>query len=187
MVKRDSILCAIITFGEGLHNFHHSFPADYRNGVRWFEYDPTKWLIFLCSKVGLAYDLRRIPDSEILKSRLQVQQRRLDNSRLAINEALSNRPDFHGELPNMTWDDIESEVAEEGAALVVIKGVVYDLAEFVDQHPGGRLTLLRYLGTDATAQYTGEASDTQVASLQHAHGEFADKFLRLMAVANLTE
>lgn len=44
---RDHIFTALVTFGEGYHNFHHEFPADYRNGIRWFDYDPTKWLISL--------------------------------------------------------------------------------------------------------------------------------------------
>lgn len=44
---RDHLVTAILTFGEGYHNFHHEFPSDYRNGVNWFDYDPTKWCIGL--------------------------------------------------------------------------------------------------------------------------------------------
>nr|CAG8637645.1 15132_t:CDS:2 [Entrophospora candida] len=40
---RGNLLLAIITGGEGYHNFHHEFPKDYRNGYRIFDYDPTKW------------------------------------------------------------------------------------------------------------------------------------------------
>lgn len=46
---RDNILISLLTFGEGYHNFHHEFPSDYRNGVRWFDYDPTKWCIVIVS------------------------------------------------------------------------------------------------------------------------------------------
>jgi stearoyl-CoA desaturase (delta-9 desaturase) len=56
---RDSFLVALITLGEGYHNFHHRFPLDYRNGVRWFDIDPTKWTIWGLSKVGLTADLRQ--------------------------------------------------------------------------------------------------------------------------------
>lgn len=42
---RDHTITAVLTFGEGYHNFHHEFPSDYRNGVKWFSYDPTKWCI----------------------------------------------------------------------------------------------------------------------------------------------
>ena len=44
---RDSVLLALVTLGEGYHNFHHRFQADYRNGVRWRDFDPTKWWIWL--------------------------------------------------------------------------------------------------------------------------------------------
>ena len=37
--------------------------ADYRNGVRWYHFDPTKWGIRLLSKVGLVSRLRRTPRS----------------------------------------------------------------------------------------------------------------------------
>jgi stearoyl-CoA desaturase (delta-9 desaturase) len=56
---RDNWLGAILTNGEGFHSFHHRFPTDYRNGVRWYHWDPSKWIIFALSKVGLAWDLKR--------------------------------------------------------------------------------------------------------------------------------
>ena len=63
---RDSAVMAFLTFGEGYHNFHHEFQHDYRNGVKAFSFDPTKWTIWLLSKVGLASDLRRVPEEKIL-------------------------------------------------------------------------------------------------------------------------
>jgi stearoyl-CoA desaturase (delta-9 desaturase) len=56
---RDNPVLAVLTLGEGYHNFHHEFPGDYRNGVRWYQFDPTKWTIWSLSKLGLAEDLRR--------------------------------------------------------------------------------------------------------------------------------
>jgi stearoyl-CoA desaturase (delta-9 desaturase) len=55
---RDSIVTALVTFGEGYHNFHHRFPYDYRNGTRWWQYDPSKWLIWSLDRVRLASALR---------------------------------------------------------------------------------------------------------------------------------
>lgn len=66
---RDSAVAAILTFGEGYHNYHHRFPADYRNGVRAHHFDPTKWWIWLACKAGLASDLRRVPDRVIRRVR----------------------------------------------------------------------------------------------------------------------
>lgn len=42
------------TLGEQYHNYHHTFPRDYRNGIRWFDFDPTKWLIWSAHKLHLA-------------------------------------------------------------------------------------------------------------------------------------
>ncbi|KAJ6014691.1 hypothetical protein N7540_009282 [Penicillium herquei] len=57
---RNNHIVAIITLGEGYHNFHHRHPSDYRNGIQWYDCDPTKWVIFVCSQVGLASGLKRI-------------------------------------------------------------------------------------------------------------------------------
>lgn len=64
---RDNFWLAIATWGEGYHNYHHIFQYDYRNGVKWWQYDPTKWLIWTCSKLCLAKNLRRIPSFNIKK------------------------------------------------------------------------------------------------------------------------
>jgi stearoyl-CoA desaturase (Delta-9 desaturase) len=56
--SRDSWLVSLMTFGEGYHNYHHTYQSDYRNGPRWYNFDPSKWLIFLLSKLGLATSLR---------------------------------------------------------------------------------------------------------------------------------
>ncbi len=44
--SRDSWWISLITFGEGYHNYHHNYPRDYRNGPKWYNFDPSKWLIF---------------------------------------------------------------------------------------------------------------------------------------------
>ena len=58
---RDSPIMAVLAFGEGYHNYHHSFPFDYRNGVKVWQFDPAKWMIWTLSRLGLARDLRRAP------------------------------------------------------------------------------------------------------------------------------
>jgi stearoyl-CoA desaturase (delta-9 desaturase) len=61
----DNFIMAFLTFGEGYHNYHHAFPSDYRNGIRWYHFDPTKWLIFFLQKLGFAYDLRKMDQTAI--------------------------------------------------------------------------------------------------------------------------
>jgi cytochrome b involved in lipid metabolism len=56
---------ALFTFGEGYHNYHHEFQHDYRNGVRPWQWDPTKWIIWTLSKLKLTAGLRRVPEETI--------------------------------------------------------------------------------------------------------------------------
>ena len=70
---RDNDLLALFTWGEGYHNFHHLFQYDYRNGIRWWQYDPTKWLIALAAWLGLASDLKRVPEVKIQQARVRRQ------------------------------------------------------------------------------------------------------------------
>jgi stearoyl-CoA desaturase (delta-9 desaturase) len=84
---RDNGFLALLTYGEGYHNYHHLFQTDYRNGVRWWQFDPTKWLIATASWVGLASDLNRVEDFRIQRALLDRQfqraQERLPHARNA--------------------------------------------------------------------------------------------------------
>lgn len=80
---RDNDLLAFLTYGEGYHNFHHIFQWDYRNGVRWWQYDPTKWFISLCSWLGLASGLRRVPEIQIRKA---LVERQIERARERLSE-----------------------------------------------------------------------------------------------------
>lgn len=75
---RDSFICALLTHGEGYHSFHHRFPSDYRNGVRWYHWDPTKWTVKLLSYVGLATNIKRTEESQILAARTAVEKELAD-------------------------------------------------------------------------------------------------------------
>jgi stearoyl-CoA desaturase (delta-9 desaturase) len=75
---RDSFVAAMLSMGEGYHNFHHTFPADYRNGVRAHHFDPSKWMIRLFAWCGLARNLKRTSAPIILRARLRMQSRRLE-------------------------------------------------------------------------------------------------------------
>ena len=66
---RDSFLMALLTFGEGYHNFHHEFQHDYRNGARPWQWDPTKWTIWTLSKIRMVGALRRVPAETIAAAR----------------------------------------------------------------------------------------------------------------------
>lgn len=74
---RDSLLAAVLTMGEGYHNYHHTFPTDYRNGGRCHQFDPTKWILWTFARLGIAKNLKRTPASAIARARLRMDQRRV--------------------------------------------------------------------------------------------------------------
>ena len=73
---RDNWFLAIVTYGEGYHNFHHLFQSDYRNGIRWWQYDINKWFIATCAWLGMAKNLKRTPDFKIQRARLAMMFKR---------------------------------------------------------------------------------------------------------------
>jgi stearoyl-CoA desaturase (delta-9 desaturase) len=103
---RDNGALALFTYGEGYHNFHHIFQNDYRNGVRWWQYDPSKWLISMLSWVGLATDLKRVPDMWIQRAQLAMQFKRMER---ALTLQRAHRHDEH-------FERIKARVGEEAAA-----------------------------------------------------------------------
>jgi len=76
---RDNGLLAFLTYGEGYHNYHHIFQADYRNGIRWWQWDPTKWMIALCNHLGLAHNLNRVSTFKIQRAILDTAFKRARN------------------------------------------------------------------------------------------------------------
>jgi stearoyl-CoA desaturase (delta-9 desaturase) len=69
---RDNWFVAMLTLGEGYHSFHHRFPTDFRNGIRWYQWDPSKWVIRTFKFLGLASDLRTAPLPQIEQARMQA-------------------------------------------------------------------------------------------------------------------
>jgi stearoyl-CoA desaturase (delta-9 desaturase) len=63
----DNYLISLLTYGEGYHNYHHTFAYDYRNGIHWYHFDPAKWLIWTLYKLGLASDLKKVNDYRIAR------------------------------------------------------------------------------------------------------------------------
>lgn len=72
----NNFIISLLTYGEGYHNYHHTFASDYRNGVRWYQFDPTKLIILGLSKIGLARGLKRI-DQTIITKKLLEEDRKL--------------------------------------------------------------------------------------------------------------
>jgi len=84
---RDNGFLAFLTYGEGYHNYHHIFQRDYRNGIRWWQWDPTKWMIALCARLGLARDLNRVSGFKIQRAILDTE---FERARAKLEEAQSS-------------------------------------------------------------------------------------------------
>ena len=59
--SRNNFLLALITLGEGWHNNHHYYPGAARQGFYWWEIDPTYYALRALERLGIIWDLRRVP------------------------------------------------------------------------------------------------------------------------------
>lgn len=167
---RDHFITALLTFGEGYHNFHHEFPSDYRNGIEWYQYDPIKLLIKLFSMVGLASNLKEFPYNEIQKGRHTMLQKNLDRLSQSIIW-----PKSASKLPVISFDQYQQLAKrKDGRCLVLIAGFIHDVNKFIESHPGGQSLLKHQVGKDATVAFYGGV---------HDHNNTAHNVLAMMRVA----
>ena len=101
------MITAFVTIGEGYHNFHHQFPMDYRNAIKWYQYDPTKWFIWVMQTIGLASHLKTFPDNEVRKGQLTMQLKKLREMQDGITWA--NEPQ---DLPVINWESCKLSLSQ---------------------------------------------------------------------------
>jgi stearoyl-CoA desaturase (delta-9 desaturase) len=82
---RDNWVVSLLTYGEGYHNYHHLFQSDYRNGIRWWQFDMNKWFIAACAWTGLVSNRKRVSKFKILRAKLNMDFKRA-RQRLAIQQ-----------------------------------------------------------------------------------------------------
>jgi stearoyl-CoA desaturase (delta-9 desaturase) len=123
------------------------FPSDYRNAIEWWQYDPTKWSIWVWKQIGLASNLKNLRTNEIEKGRIQQLQKKIDRKRAKIDWGIPL-----GHLPVCSWDNFVSS-SQTGKALIVIAGVIHDVTDFIKEHPGGKALVSSGIGKDATAMF----------------------------------
>ena len=132
--SRDAWWLAFLTNGEGYHNFHHRFPSDYRNGIRWYQWDPTKWLIWGLNLFKMTDRLHRIPPQLILKARVEIDaldaekhlqrvppelglswRQRVDIARVRLEQALAQWAETkakYREMKQAAWKDSEQALRQ---------------------------------------------------------------------------
>ena len=148
---RDSFITAVLTLGEGYHNFHHEFPKDYRNAIKFWQYDPTKWVIRLLAFFGAVWNLHVFPENEVKKGQLQMQQKKIDQMRNYIDWG----PEI-ANLPEFTMDQVKERKQKTGEEWMVIGNIIHDVAKWKNDHPGGSSFIQSYIGKDATSAFTGD-------------------------------
>jgi stearoyl-CoA desaturase (delta-9 desaturase) len=75
--SRNNVLTAIFAAGEGWHNNHHRYQRAARNGFFWWEFDPTWYVIRAMAAVGLAWEVRAVPERVYAEARARKAGRRM--------------------------------------------------------------------------------------------------------------
>jgi stearoyl-CoA desaturase (delta-9 desaturase) len=66
--SRNNWLVALLTLGEGWHNNHHHYPSAARQGFYWWEFDVTYYGLLCLEKLGLVWELRRVPEHVLMNA-----------------------------------------------------------------------------------------------------------------------
>ncbi len=90
--SRNNWLLAIITMGEGWHNNHHAYQSSARQGFRWWEYDPTFYLLKLLERIGLVWNLKR-PTDEVLQNQHKLGSRVISRAASLVADSYLPRAD----------------------------------------------------------------------------------------------
>ncbi|MDB5037939.1 MAG: hypothetical protein JWQ35_1467 [Bacteriovoracaceae bacterium] len=122
LTARDSLICAIFAHGEGWHNFHHKFPFDFRNGHRFFHYDPAKWIIYFGQFVGLTSRLKTTPVQEIYRARIQTHRQKVVTECAHVktmSEALDAALEQWTSL-GLEWTRLKAEFGRKSAQMKIL-------------------------------------------------------------------
>jgi stearoyl-CoA desaturase (delta-9 desaturase) len=88
--SRNNWLLAFFTMGEGWHNNHHAYQASARQGFRWWEFDPTYYLLRGLAFLGIVWDLKH-PPKAVLRNEQRLGAKVIE--RAALQLALSFDPE----------------------------------------------------------------------------------------------
>lgn len=152
----DNYFLSMLTFGEGYHNYHHTFAHDYRNGIRWYHFDPTKWVIWTLNKLGLAHSLRRVDDATI-------RMRMVIETKTAILERIKA-------LCYTNAQELESRIGELSDCLVAKLSLLSELKA-------------QYVNCDA-ATLSAEAIASLKAQLKQLHKDLREDWRRWKLLCN---
>ncbi|KAI0828851.1 hypothetical protein BC628DRAFT_1360971 [Trametes gibbosa] len=177
--SKSNLFLALLTCGEGNHNFQHSFPHDFRSGPSPLDWDPSKWMIMLLHSFGLASGLRRARADEIRAAREYMLRKEIthlapradDTSPSSTSGSEEDEDDGEWDGPVWTHAEAVEHARTKGRCVLLLDGYAVDAAEYLGEHPGGALLLRRYAigatmrkeDTDASADGGAPAHDADWA------------------------
>jgi len=122
--SRNNWLLALITMGEGWHNNHHAYQSSVRQGFRWWEIDPTYYILKGLSWLGIVWDLKTPPE-HVLRNQQRLGSRviaraaeelaaRFNSERIAL--ALTSA--LHGPELSALWEALVRASERTGTAII---------------------------------------------------------------------
>jgi len=206
--SRGNLFLALVTCGEGNHNFHHAFPHDFRSGPSKFDWDPSKWIIFALHNLGLAYGLKRAREKDIQIALKWMSSKHVygaDASATSSAEssvesatATSDEGEESDEgsgrqrlrtdaLPVWGEPEVEEYVGEgEGErCVVVINGKLVDVSGYLLEHPGGAAVLRKYSYSPGRSNDSWKKATWAFSGGMNKHSRAATRRMDEMVVARL--
>ena len=120
---RDQHFLALITYGEGYHNYHHMFQSDYRCGIRWWHLDINKWFISTCALLGLVRNRKRAPMFKVLRARINMDFKRARQKLEASAAGANWRNLLEAEYAQFAetvreWQQLQMERVQQGRQML---------------------------------------------------------------------
>ena len=99
--SRNNWLLALVTFGEGWHNNHHAFQSSVRQGFRWWEIDPTYYILVVLSWFGVIWDMKTPPEA-VLRNEHRLGTKMIERSaaQLAATFHVAAIREFFAQAPD---------------------------------------------------------------------------------------
>jgi stearoyl-CoA desaturase (delta-9 desaturase) len=86
--SRNNWLLALLTMGEGWHNNHHACQSSVRQGFRWWEIDPTFYILKALSWLRVVWDLKGPPEA-VLRNEQRLGSRVIERAAQQLAETFN--------------------------------------------------------------------------------------------------
>ncbi|KAJ7871935.1 hypothetical protein B0H13DRAFT_2236323 [Mycena leptocephala] len=178
--SRGNLLLAVITAGEGSHNFvtQVTFPHDWRSDPHPWSWDPSKWVIFIFYRLGLVSQPRTANEAD-LKEATEYMRLRATPGGAPTEQDVPWTGD--------TWDitqAIEYVASRAGCCVMIIDEYLVDVTLCLGEHPAGARILRKYalaarqdVVPSASWAFNGDSSSN--------HSRSARRRMRMLRIAHL--